>query len=118
MNNSSLSDSCGRAVAGLTVAEVEQAVAKGGRFVVYEYCVSILVASLRGQSRVDFRRPGQGSRWPGVPYALLSLLCGWWGVPWGFIYTPLAILSNLSGGHDVTSMMVSRMKAAASNETG
>ena len=118
MSNSSLSDSCCRALTGLTAADVDQAVAQGGRFVVYEYCVSVLIASLRGQSRVYFRRPGQGSRWAGVRYTLLSLVCGWWGVPWGFIYTPLAILSNLSGGHDVTSMMVSRMKAAASNETG
>ena len=26
-----------------------------------------------------------------------SLLCGWWGVPWGFIMTPVQLVRNLVG---------------------
>ena len=35
-------------------------------------------------------------------YILLALFLGWWGFPWGFIYTPWALFVNFTGGHDVT----------------
>jgi hypothetical protein len=38
----------------------------------------------------------------GVVYSLPSLFLGWWGVPWGIIYTPITIFTNLCGGQDVT----------------
>lgn len=85
---------------------VREAIAAGGGFVVYEYCVSVLVATWRGRSAIWYRRPGQTGRWRGVPYTLVSLLLGWWGMPWGFIYTPLAILTNLRGGRDVTAQVL------------
>jgi hypothetical protein len=28
---------------------------------------------------------------------------GWWGIPWGVIYTPLTIMTNVMGGFDVSS---------------
>jgi hypothetical protein len=34
----------------------------------------------------------------GVPYTLGTLLLGWWGIPWGPIYTVQAIAKNFSGG--------------------
>jgi hypothetical protein len=33
-------------------------------------------------------------------FSLLSLLTGWWGLPWGFIRTPQAIFLNLRGGRE------------------
>jgi len=35
-------------------------------------------------------------------YSLASLLFGWWGVPWGPIYTIQSLTKNLSGGERVT----------------
>lgn len=37
-----------------------------------------------------------------VLYTLASLLLGWWGIPWGPIYTVQAIAKNLSGGYRIT----------------
>jgi len=34
----------------------------------------------------------------GLPYCLGTLLLGWWGIPWGPIYTVQAIAKNLRGG--------------------
>lgn len=34
-------------------------------------------------------------------FSVLSLLAGWWGVPWGFIRTPQAIFRNLRGGTEL-----------------
>ena len=33
---------------------------------------------------------------------MISLVFGWWGFPWGFIYTPMALYTNLKGGKDIT----------------
>lgn len=38
----------------------------------------------------------------GLGFTLLSLLFGWWGIPWGPIYTIGALITNFSGGRDVT----------------
>jgi hypothetical protein len=95
-------------IAGLdnvTAAELESELAAGGRFVVYEYCISFVVLTLRCPTSIRYLRPSEYGVVRGLPYVLLSLLLGWWGVPWGVIYTPLTIFTNLCGGHDVTEQV-------------
>jgi hypothetical protein len=59
--------------------------------------------TLRRPTDIFFLRADQYG-WPrGLPYSLLSLLFGWWGIPWGLIYTPLTLFTNLCGGRDVTT---------------
>src|SRR5262249_17885773 len=67
----------------LTPAELEAELAAGGRFVFYEYCISLVVLSLRCPTRIRFLRAGEYGVLPGLPYVLVSLLLGWWGLPWG-----------------------------------
>jgi hypothetical protein len=86
----------------LTPKELDAALLAGGRFVRYEYCISLLVATKRPLSEVFFLRPGELGLLRGLPYTLLSLLLGWWGIPWGIVYTPLVIITNCAGGHDIT----------------
>jgi hypothetical protein len=78
-------------------------VPEGGRMVVYEFCISLVFITLRRHSSIIHLRPGEHGIVKGLPYCLLSLLFGWWGLPWGVIYTPLTIFTNLRGGFDVTS---------------
>ena len=35
-------------------------------------------------------------------YTVASLLFGWWGIPWGPIYTIQAVAKNLTGGYTTT----------------
>jgi hypothetical protein len=87
----------------LTPAELEHELAAGGRFVFFEYCISFVALTLRRPTDIYFLRADQYG-WPrGLPYTVLSLLLGWWGIPWGLIYTPLTLFTNLSGGRDVTA---------------
>jgi hypothetical protein len=86
-----------------TLAELEHDLAAGGRFVLFECCISLIVITLRRPSPVRFLRPGELGIVRGLPYTLVSLLLGWWGLPWGVIYTPLTLLTNLGGGRDVTA---------------
>jgi hypothetical protein len=41
------------------------------------------------------------------------LILGWWGFPWGFIYTPMVILKNFSGGEDVTERVMASMTGSS-----
>jgi hypothetical protein len=87
---------------GLSPAELEEAIQEGGRFVFYEYCISCVVFTLRRPSDICFVRGYEWGWVRGLPYTLVTLLLGWWGLPWGFIYTPLALVTNIAGGRDVT----------------
>jgi hypothetical protein len=90
---------------GLSPERLDAALAAGGRLVFYEYCISLIVLTLRRPTAVYFLPPGSKGLARGLPFTLLSLVLGWWGVPWGIIYTPLAIVTNLSGGCDVTAQV-------------
>jgi hypothetical protein len=85
-----------------SLEEVDTELAAGGRFVFYEYCISLIAATLRQHTDVFFVRPNELGVVRGLPFTLISLLLGWWGIPWGIIYTPLTLITNFSGGRDVT----------------
>src|ERR1700676_4414773 len=87
----------------LTFEDRQREEATGGRYVFYEYCISLIFVTLRKPSPVYFLRAGEKGLLKGLPYTLISVLLGWWGIPWGLIYTPLTLITNLSGGRDVTS---------------
>jgi hypothetical protein len=75
----------------------------GPRLVFFEYVISLVFLTLRRPSRLYALPPGSRGLWQGLPYTLASLLLGWWGVPWGLVYTPLALWTNLTGGREVTA---------------
>ncbi len=89
----------------LSPRQIAAVVAQGGRLVVFEFCISLLVVTLRCPTRVHLLRPGQLGALVSLPYTLLTFLLGWWGLPWGVIYTPLVLANNLCGGADVTAQL-------------
>jgi hypothetical protein len=89
------------------------AAAGGDRLVFYEYCISLIFLSLRRPSALVRLRPGQKGWVRGIPYCLVSLLFGWWCIPWGLIYTPLTLWTNLSGGREVTAEEQQRWRESA-----
>lgn len=97
-------------IEGWTRTEVEEAVAAGGRFVCFEYCISLLVVTLRQPTEVCFLRQGEWGVLVGFPWTLVSLALGWWGLPWGVIYTPLTLITNLCGGCNVTAQVLDHLR--------
>ncbi|WP_199226809.1 hypothetical protein [Opitutus sp. ER46] len=81
---------------------LRQEIERGGRFVIYSYNFSFVVMSFKRATAIYFLPPGQNSILKGLPFTLISLLLGWWGVPWGIIYTIQSLHQNLTGGRDVT----------------
>jgi hypothetical protein len=92
----------------LTREQVQHELSKGGKFVVFQYAISLVVMSFKRSSDVYFvtaDRPFTGAR---LGYSLLSFIAGWWGVPWGPIFTIQSLWTNLSGGRDVTAQIVAK----------
>ena len=92
-----------KGIEGLSTAEVQRELAHGAKFVIYQYCISIIIMTFRRPSAIYFVRAGENGIRYGWKYALISFFLGWWGIPWGPIYTIGTIFTNLSGGKDVTT---------------
>jgi len=97
---------------GLTGEEIERELQRGARFVVYQYAVSILVMSFMRGSNIYFLRGGESGRGARWTCTLASLLFGWWGIPWGPIFTIQAVAANLGGGKDVTNDVLAQLGQA------
>lgn len=82
----------------MTPEQVRFEAQRGGRFVVYSYCVSLLVVTFRRSSDVYFIRENENAVVKGLPWTLLTLVIGWWGIPWGPIYTVSSVVLNLKEG--------------------
>jgi len=93
-------------VEGMTVSDVQVEIEKGGRFVIFQYCISILIMTFRRNSDIYFIRADESTFSISIGYTLLSLLLGWWGIPWGPIYTIGAVITNLNGGKNVTTELL------------
>ena len=93
-------------IEGMTGEELEDELNNGARFVMYQYCISLLVVTLKRPSSIYFLRAGQGAVGSGFKFSMMSLLLGWWGIPWGPIYTISTVVTNFSGGTDVTDEVV------------
>jgi hypothetical protein len=92
---------------------LQQEINQGGKFVVYQFCISILVITFKRSSNIYFISHEQNAVLKGLPYTLLSLVLGWWGIPWGPIYTIQSVWVNFKGGKDVTQEVLVSMASAA-----
>ena len=93
-------------IENISAGELHYEIQRGGRFVIFQYCVSLLVITFKRPTSVYFIRTGQNATVKGIPWTLVSLLAGWWGIPWGPIYTVQSIWKNCKGGVDVTESIV------------
>ncbi|WP_196992601.1 hypothetical protein [Panacibacter microcysteis] len=74
-------------IEGLTVDEMKREVSNGAKFVIYRYTMSFLIITLRRPSDIYFVRSHEKPLVKGLPFTFLTLALGWWGIPWGPIYS-------------------------------
>jgi hypothetical protein len=94
-----------RGIEGMTTKQVSEEISKGGRFVFYRYCISVIVLTFWQSSDVYFIPAGKNAAMKGLRWTLTTLLLGWWGIPWGPVRTVQSLSINLSGGKDVTAQI-------------
>lgn len=55
---------------------------------------ALFLTSWSSKPQICCRRCGMKSQ---IGNAMFSFLFGWWGFPWGFIYTPVQVIRNIIG---------------------
>ena len=88
--------------------ELAAEIQRGARVIEFGWVVSLVIVTLRRSSMV-LVRPGTSFFAASFPYNALSLCAGWWGFPFGLIFTPVAIFKNLNGGRDLTASFASQL---------
>ena len=59
--------------------------------------------SFKRPTDIYFIKADQNAFLKSLPWTLTSLLFGWWGIPWGIIYTFSTLANNIKGGRNVTN---------------
>ncbi len=95
--------------AGKSVRQIVNEVAAGGRFVVFQYAFSLIVITFRRSSPMVYLAPGQSGVGSAFGWSLIPLFFGWWGIPWGPIYSIGALWRNSAGGVDVTEPILASL---------
>lgn len=98
-------------IEGLTVDEMNIELSNGAKFVVFQYCFSIIVMTFKRGCDVYFIKAGESTVKHSIGFTLITLLFGWWGIPWGPIYSIGALFSNLTGGKDITQEVLNSMNS-------
>ena len=96
---------------GMTQEQLQYELQRGGKFVIFEYCISIVIMTFKRPSDVYFVRAGENPVAKSLPFVLLSLVAGWWGFPWGPIWTVASLVTNFQGGKDVTQQVVASLSS-------
>jgi hypothetical protein len=90
----------------MTGYELNAELQRGGKFVIYQYCISMIILTLKRPCDIYFVKESENAIVKGIGFTLISLLLGWWGIPWGPVYTIQSLITNFRGGKDVTSEVV------------
>jgi tellurite resistance protein len=86
-----------------TNAQIRELLKNGGKVVYFTYTISMIFFTQTKSSSLFYIAPNQGRfSSHGYKYFLLSLFFGWWGFPWGPIYTIGSLFSALFGGKNIT----------------
>lgn len=96
-------------IEGLSVSQVRDIVGQGGKFVVFPYTISFLIMTLKRSSDIYFIRPDENTFKYSYGYVFLNLIIGWWGIPWGPIYTIGSAYHHIVGGKDLTLEVMSHL---------
>ncbi len=88
---------------------LDQEIQNGARFIVYDYCISLVFISFQRSSEPVMVRANEDPILAGWKYTLLSLVMGWWGIPFGPIFTGMSLWTNLRGGRDITGEVLYHM---------
>lgn len=98
-------------IEGLSISDLNTELSRGGKFVVYQYCISIVVMTFKRSSSIYFIRAGESGFKHSIGLSILTFVFGWWGIPWGPIYTIGSLVTNIGGGKNVTNEVIASLNA-------
>ncbi|WP_426477569.1 hypothetical protein ACP3T3_20530 [Chryseobacterium sp. CBSDS_008] len=96
---------------GLTIDQINHELNRGAKFVVFRYAVSIIIITVKNGSDIYFIRADESSAKYSWKYSLLTFFFGWWGIPFGPIYSISSLYRNFAGGKDVTQEVLNHFNS-------
>jgi hypothetical protein len=103
-----------RGIESMTLGMLVEQVKNGGRFVVFNWSVGLLIKSVQLPSAVYFVPPGGAASRNGFWRSLATLLTGWWAIPSGPLDTIGCLRENRAGGRDITALVLRTLVRAES----
>lgn len=94
---------------GLSVSQIKSIVENNGRFVYFPYTISLVLVTFKKASSIYLIRPGEMSIKYSYKHVLVNGVLGWWGFPWGPIYTLGSLFTQIGGGKNVTNEVMSEL---------
>jgi hypothetical protein len=105
-------------IQGMTVDQLNMELQRGAKFVIFQYTISLLVVTFKRPSSIYFIRAGESTVGKSIPFTLITLVGGWWGIPFGPIYSVQALYTNIRGGKDLTKEVVAAITKPAPAAAG
>ena len=102
-----------RNIENLTIEQVQDEIIRGGKFVTFPFAVSIIVITFRRSSDIFFVKAGENAMQYGWTSFLITLFFGWWGIPFGPIFSIGAIYRFFTGGKNITTEVMSHFNNIA-----
>jgi hypothetical protein len=96
-------------VDGRTLEEIERELENGGRFVIFQSHIGLLIASFKWPSKAYLVPAGESLRRRGIRYSIVTMVFGWWELPHGPVDTIRSLRLNLQGGVDVTEDILANL---------
>ena len=67
-------------IEGLSASQLNFGLQRGGRFVIFQYTISVILITFYRPSDIYFIRHGEGSVGKSIGFTVLTLAAGWWGI--------------------------------------
>src|SRR5689334_565589 len=101
-------------IEGMSPDRLQFEIQRGGKFVFYQYAISVLVMSFRRSSDGYFIPAGERGITKWLPWSLMRVVGGWWGMTGGPLFTIQSLVTNCKGGKAVTAQLSARMTQSPS----
>jgi hypothetical protein len=101
-------------IENMTVDQLNMELQRGGKFVTFQYCISVLVMTFKRSSDIYFVKAGDSTFNQSYGFSFLTFFLGWWGFPWGPIWSVSTLCTNCSGGKNVTSDVIASLNRNSS----
>jgi hypothetical protein len=98
---------------GLSSEDLKKEVGQGGRLIYFPYIISLGLITFKNKSGLYLVRKNENPMRRGLPFLLISLFFGWWGIPSGPKLTLHSIRVNRKGGKDITEEVMSILDGRA-----
>ncbi len=87
-----------KGVEDMTFEQLYNDIENGGKFVIYTYVISVIVMTFRRSSNtIYYVKSTENPIKYGWSYLLKTLFLGWWGIPFGPIFTIGSIFTAFIG---------------------